>query len=151
MGATAAHTTPEHCPEKELLFVDDSRMAHRHLHNKLKNWTVHHANNAAEALNKLQQEDIRIVITDINMPGMNGLELLGQIKKINPAIQVIVITATLKHSLFLQALEIGADDFILKPIDATELQETLDNALARLRRFNKVVADIYLHRRGFNR
>lgn len=68
-----------------------------------------------------------LILSDINMPGMSGLDLLGHIKKKNhqPAPVVMMITAYGDDENYNKAMELGADDFITKPVDFTELKEKI--------------------------
>ncbi len=73
----------------------------------------------------------RIVITDIRMPGMNGLEVLEAVKKLDPDIEVIVCTAFAEMDLAIQALQLDASDFITKPISDHALHLSLSRAKQR--------------------
>jgi len=73
----------------------------------------------------------RIVITDIRMPGMNGIEVLKAVKKLNSDIEVIVCTAFAEMDLAIQALQLNASDFITKPISDQALQLSLERAKQR--------------------
>lgn len=72
-----------------------------------------------------------IVITDIRMPGMNGIEVLGRIKERHPEIEVIVATAFAEMELAVQALQLDASDFITKPIAAEALLVAVERAKQR--------------------
>ncbi|TFG49308.1 MAG: response regulator, partial [Candidatus Brocadiia bacterium] len=73
----------------------------------------------------------RIVITDIRMPGMNGIEVLEAVKKLDPDIEVIVCTAFAEMDLAIQALQLDASDFITKPISDHALHLSLERAKQR--------------------
>jgi len=81
---------------------------------------------ALEFLKKNEHETI-LILSDINMPGMSGLELLDRIKSrfVNPPPVVMMITAYGDDENFNMAKNLGADDFLTKPIDFTELKEKL--------------------------
>ncbi len=85
---------------------------------------------AQEALTVLQQEDIRLVLTDYQMPGMNGLELLQAIQQTVPEIPVIVMTAFQDARVELDALSLGAAGFIHKSRLAQELPGRLITSLS---------------------
>ena len=72
-----------------------------------------------------------IVITDIRMPGMNGIEVLRAVKKINPEIEVIVCTAFAEMDQAIKALQLDASDFITKPINDESLNLALERAQQR--------------------
>ena len=83
----------------------------------------------SEALNYLDhhEHETVLILSDINMPGMSGLELLNRIKKNNyvPPPVVMMITAYGDSENYKQAMKLGADDFITKPIDFTMLKEKI--------------------------
>ena len=83
----------------------------------------------SEALNYLDhhEHEAVLILSDINMPGMSGLELLNRIKKNNyaPPPVVMMITAYGDSENYKQAMKLGADDFITKPIDFTMLKEKI--------------------------
>ena len=87
------------------------------------------AGNGLHALKVLEQEDIDLVISDWRMPGMDGPQLLGEIKQRYPQLPVIVMTAysTVKNAV--QSMRNGAYDYIAKPFDIDELDITVSKAL----------------------
>lgn len=68
-------------------------------------------------------EDVNQILSDINMPGMNGLELLKWIKNNYPELKVAMITAYGDENNYKQAVEYGCDDYMTKPIDFIQLKE----------------------------
>jgi len=107
-----------------LLIIDDERDIRDSLSNFVQKLghTVFCAENGNDGLQKFQDEDVDLVITDIRMPGMDGIELLRRIKKIqrSPVI-VIVITGHGDMDNAIKALKYGAYDYLQKPIDVREL------------------------------
>lgn len=85
----------------------------------------HSAEEALETLTNNGSMDVVLILSDINMPGMNGLELLHILKTTNPTIKVIMVTAYNDDENFSQAMKYGADGFINKPIDFTTLKEQI--------------------------
>jgi CheY-like chemotaxis protein len=89
---------------------------------------MHFAASGAEALNRLA-EDIQprlaAVLSDINMPGMDGLQLLGEIKQRRPDLPVMMVTAYGDDERRRRAAELGAVEFITKPVDFDQLKEQL--------------------------
>ncbi len=69
-----------------------------------------------------ETEKIVLVLSDINMPGMNGLELLKKIKSNFPSLKVVMITAYGDETNYEQAVKYGCDDYLTKPIDFSELK-----------------------------
>lgn len=78
-----------------------------------------------KALEYIQQNPVDIVLTDICMPGMNGISLIAKIKEINPDIAVICISGYSEYEYLRACLRAGANDYLLKPIDKEELFETV--------------------------
>ena len=88
------------------------------------------AQNGVEALEKLRQEnDIDMVLSDINMPQMDGLTLLEQIPKVDPNIRSVIISAYGDMKNIRRAMNRGAFDFVTKPVDFEDLKVTIDRTL----------------------
>ncbi|MDP8261669.1 MAG: response regulator [Candidatus Ancaeobacter aquaticus] len=79
------------------------------------------SSNGFDALQIVMREDIDIVITDMSMPGMNGLKLLRQVKEKKPEVQVIIITAFGEWGAYAEALKEGAYEFVSKPFKVEEI------------------------------
>ena len=91
------------------------------------------AQNGVEALEKLHQDDdIDMVLSDINMPQMDGLTLLEQIPKVDPNIRSVIISAYGDMKNIRTAMNRGAFDFVTKPIDFEDLQVTIDRTLRNM-------------------
>ena len=91
------------------------------------------AQNGVEALEKLRQEnDIDMVLSDINMPQMDGLTLLEQIPKVDPDIRSVIISAYGDMKNIRMAMNRGAFDFVTKPVDFEDLQVTIDRTLRNM-------------------
>lgn len=104
---------------EKILVVDDERHVVRLLKEFLssKNYEVYTALNGMEAIEKVKEVNPRIVFLDILMPGMGGLDCLKEIMKLNPKTAVVMLTAVIDEELALRALQLGADDYITKPVD----------------------------------
>ena len=72
-----------------------------------------------------------ILVTDINMPNMNGIELLKNIKGANPDFPIIIITGVHLESAEMNASDYGAEGFLIKPFRMKELVQTIDNILPK--------------------
>jgi two-component system response regulator HydG len=94
---------------------------------------VEAAKNATEALQLLQAHTFDVVLLDIKMPGMDGIELQRRIHGIDPDLAVIMITAFASVETAVKALKQGAFDYITKPIDPDELSHLVKKALERRR------------------
>ena len=84
------------------------------------------ANNAEEGLRKIQSDTPDIILLDVRLPGMNGLEALKQIKVLQPEAIVIVMTAYDSVEMTIQAMQLHAFDFIPKPIDLDQVKAIID-------------------------
>ena len=84
---------------------------------------------APEALNKIQEHDYDAIVSDIKMPGMDGLTLLAKIQELRPETPTLLITGHGDHDLALQAMRGGAYDFIQKPIDRDYVVAALRRAI----------------------
>ncbi len=78
---------------------------------------------------KENQNEIDLVITDINMPNMNGLDMAKSIKEINPNIPIIVATAFSNTEYLLEAINMGIDKYVLKPVDIKKLLKVMSQSL----------------------
>ncbi len=90
------------------------------------------AENGHEGVKIFKKESPGLVLTDIKMPIMDGIEVLKEIKKINPQTEVIVITGHGDMDLAIQALNLDATDFINKPLQREDLERALSRAGERL-------------------
>ena len=91
-------------------------------------YTMHFANSGEDALGKLAggvEPTLIAILSDINMPGMDGLELLGEIKRRHPELPVMMVTAYGDDERRRRAKELGAAEFLSKPIDFELLKEQL--------------------------
>ena len=91
-------------------------------------YVMHFAASGAEALDRLAGEihpTLIAVLSDINMPGMDGLELLGEIRQRRPNLPVMMVTAYGDDERRRRARELGAFEFITKPVDFDQLKEQL--------------------------
>jgi CheY-like chemotaxis protein len=86
------------------------------------------AEQAIEYLRSASSADVVLILSDINMPGMNGLELLRIIKKDYSHLKVIMITAYDDESNYRRAMEYGANEYFTKPIDFEKLKKELYHA-----------------------
>ncbi len=92
------------------------------------------ANSAADALKQIGstiEQSLILILSDINMPGMTGLEMLPKVKAMRPEVPVIMITAYGDPDTKRKAMESGASGLLTKPIDFTLLREEIDTRLAQ--------------------
>lgn len=126
-----------------ILFVDDDILAHKMMEVFLKDWKVFYALSAEDALNIMDKENIQIVITDINMPEMNGIELMHRIKKKFGTTQIIIVTAEDDIEHLINALSAGANDFLLKPLTKDKIDSALENTVQKIARWKKAMKDLF--------
>jgi len=131
-----------------ILFVDDDPITLKFAQAFLQGWNVIYANSGEKALEIVKEKNIQIMVTDIKMPKMDGLTLLKKIKEINGTIQVIVITQTSEMDNLITALATGANDFLIKPMDKSSLEEALDNAFKKINRWKKAMRELFKKRQN---
>ncbi len=122
-------------PAEKILIVDDERLVRWSLRQKCEEWGYHvvEAEAGEPGLKVAQRESPDLVLLDVRMPDMGGLEVLEQLKKSGDARAVIMITADPQLDDVKLALKLGAYDFIGKPLDFEELNVTIKNALETTR------------------
>ncbi len=84
-----------------------------------------------ECLDILAEENIDVVVLDIKMPGMDGIEVLKEIKKRHPIVEVILLTGHGAIETSVTGMKLGAYDYLLKPADANDMAEKLEGARKR--------------------
>lgn len=112
---------------KRILVVDDEENARYGLSKLLTNegFTVDSVSNGFEALNYLRQQEVNLIVTDINMPEMNGITFLKELNKSFPNSNVIMITAYGGVESYIEAMNLGAFEYINKPVKIEELKSIL--------------------------
>jgi DNA-binding NtrC family response regulator len=111
----------------QILVVDDEVAIREILTEFLSNhgYSVEGAETGAQALAKARSMRPQVILLDILMPGMNGIEALKRLRQESPGSAVIMISGHADTDLALQALDLGAYDFIQKPLDLKYLERTL--------------------------
>ena len=126
----------------KLLIVDDEQeilnMLRRNL--ELEGYTVSVTTNPAEALEMMKKELYNLVITDVKMPGMSGVELLREVKRVNPLANVIIMTGYSTMSNVVECLGSGAVDYFVKPFKDLDMVITaLEQARGRVERWREAM------------
>ncbi|RJP74960.1 MAG: response regulator [Desulfobacteraceae bacterium] len=118
----------------KLLIIDDEKptLSMFRLFLNALGYDVLTAENGLEGMELFKKEAPPIVLTDIKMPGIDGLAVLKQIKKISPETEVIVITGHGDLELAKEAMDLHASGFIHKPIDRQALEDALNKANEKL-------------------
>jgi two-component system response regulator HydG len=111
----------------DILVVDDDISHCTILQALLRGWgyRVALAHNGVQALEQVRQQVFDLVLCDIRMAEMDGIETLKEIKTLNPSIPVLIMTAYSSVDTAVEALKSGALDYLIKPLDFDKLQQTL--------------------------
>jgi len=102
------------------------------------------ASNGIEALDIMKKEGAELLITDIKMPKMNGLELIQKVKELNPNTHFIILSGYDEFEYLKESIKLGIENYILKPINFEELEETILNIINKLD--HKNLQDSYLNK-----
>ena len=118
-----------------ILIVDDEEIVIRSCQRILAagDFHVDAARNGLEALEKIQKDDYDMLILDVKMPKMNGIEVLQRVKEAYPDIDVIMITGLNEIDTAVKAMKLGAFDYLPKPFDPEELEIVVERAFERRR------------------
>lgn len=116
---------------KTVLIVDDEAVIRDLCKRVLHDYNVVEAGDGVEALEIFMRGGIDVILTDVMMPKMDGLELLKNLKEREPTMVVIIMTGFADKELILKALKADADDFITKPLNLLQLKSAIDKALVK--------------------
>ncbi len=111
--------------DKTLLDVESKLLS-------LAGYSVTTAQTAEDALEMLKQKSPDILLTDLTLPGMSGIDLIKELKKINPGVKAILSSGFEQDERVQQVLKQGIKDFIQKPFDVVDLVKKIDLILGRL-------------------
>jgi len=131
------HALRRHCIEemKKVLVIDDSESTRRLVRTILEDLSedifVYEASSGIEALKVLPQQDFALIITDINMPDVNGLELINFIRKAEQfkKIPIIIISTEKTQEDVRRGLALGANAYLTKPFSPSEIQDKVSQLL----------------------
>ena len=121
--------------ENRILIVDDEEMISVLIAQRLfrEGYFCATANDGKEALNHFYKNHFSLMITDIRMPEMDGMELLKNVKTINSKMMVVVMTSYPEVDVAVEAMRLGANNFLIKPVDLDLLVLSVKNALEKKR------------------
>ena len=127
----------------KVLVVDDSRSIQSALLQAFAgtSYEVKSVSNPLEAYQMVEDEHFQIVVSDIEMPEMNGLDLLRKIKNHNGMTAVIIMTSYTTVNNIINAFRYGAADLIFKPFDPQEVVAAADAAAVKLDRVHELIAE----------
>lgn len=120
----------------KILVVDDSIAIVNSLQSilSISGYNVDSSFNGSDALRKIYKNEYDLVICDIEMPGLSGLEFLGRVRQdFDRSLDVILMTGYLEHDYFIEAIRLGASDFIRKPIDTKQMIHSIQELMFRKR------------------
>lgn len=119
---------------KKILVVDDDKAHLRMLKTLMTDWgyEIHEADDGATAVALVREKSFDMVLTDMKMVHMSGMEALQQIKAYNPSLPVIIMTAYSSVQTAVNALKIGAYDYLTKPLDFDKLKLTIERVFESL-------------------
>ncbi|MDH3356249.1 MAG: response regulator [Desulfobacteraceae bacterium] len=100
---------------------------------------VQTASNGPEVFEKLQVKSIHVVVLDVKMPGMSGIEILKEIKKNFPLVQVIMLTGVPTVGCAADSLKLGALSYLIKPVDIEELLQKIKEAYEQGQRLEQKI------------
>lgn len=116
-----------------VLLVDDEEEFVETLTQRLevRDFDVTTATSGAAALERVEDQEFDLVILDVQMPGVDGVEVLRQIKQRKPLVEVIMLTGHATVQTAIDGMKLGAFDFLLKPTETEELVEKINRAYSR--------------------
>ncbi len=125
--------------DKKILVVDDEKAIISLLKQAFSRagFEVRSAESAEEALKVLEQEDITVMFLDLNLPGMNGMDLCKRIKKDKPMAIVFAVTGYASLFELVDCREAGFDDYFKKPVDMKSIVKAANEAFERIDRWKK--------------
>lgn len=95
---------------------------------------VHAVMCGKSALEAFERERFDVVLLDIKMAGMDGIKTLGEIKRLHPLVEVVMLTAHANTDIVISSLAMGAFDYLMKPVDMDELVRKIEDAAQRRKR-----------------
>jgi two-component system, NtrC family, response regulator AtoC len=120
--------------KRSILVVDDDQSVRSYLSDFLTScgYTVECAESGDQAVTRLSGGYVPcVIVQDIVMPGINGIEVLESVKKINPSIPVIILSAAGQIKTVVDAMKMGAADFLVKPFEEQELELAIENVVEK--------------------
>ena len=116
----------------DLLLVEDKDSFRRLLIQALEGsvWTVRAVADPQEALRALESQPFHVLVTDLRLPGMSGLELIRRARRLHPSLRVVLMSAFGEPKDIVEAMRLGADDFLPKPFDLDAFLALLDRLRA---------------------
>jgi DNA-binding NtrC family response regulator len=119
---------------KSILIVDDEAIVRESIRDWLLNagYQVATAETGEQALGMIEKNDFAVLIVDVRLPGMTGIEALQEVKAIKPQIKSIVITAYPTFEIATEAKKLGAIDYLIKPVVPDDLERLIQETLLKV-------------------
>ena len=119
---------------KQLLVVDDEKEICEFLKAffEERSFNVRTATNGEDAIREIEKTKPQIVLLDVHMPGMDGIKALREIKQKFPTVKVIMVTAVETREKIEEAMRLGADNYITKPLSLEYLEQDVQEKIAHL-------------------
>ncbi len=139
----------------KVLLVDDEKDFVESLAQRLelREFEIQTALEGDQALNLIRENGYDVVVLDVLMPGKDGIEILREIKNIQPLIQVIMLTGNATVETAIEGMKLGAYDYLMKPVETEALVEKITKASAikteHEERISKAEIDNIIKRRGW--
>lgn len=116
-----------------VLIVDDEEAFRSALGKRLavRGLEVNTVGSGKEALEELRNKPYDVILLDVKMPGMSGIEALAEIKKINPLLEVIILTGHASVDVAVEITKLGGYEYLIKPCPLEDLMEKVDAAFER--------------------
>ena len=114
-----------------ILICDDEKdiVSALKIYLKTSGYNIYEAYNGKEALEQIKEHDIHLVLMDITMPEMDGIEAVKEIKAFDPNAKIVMCSAMGQQAMVMDAIRAGAKDFIVKPFQADRVLEALNKAI----------------------
>jgi len=139
----------------KILLVDDEEEFTNSLAQRLetRGFDVHTAYNGDDALTRVRDHEVDVVILDVLMPGKSGVETLREIKQLKPITEVIMLTGQATVDTAIEGMKLGAYDYLMKPTEINDLVEKITKATARKTEHEERIRDAHINtivkRRGW--
>jgi len=130
----------------KLLYVEDNEQARESMMSVLEEFfeNVVIACDGEEGLESFKNNKIDLIITDINMPRLNGLEMIKEIRKIDTEVSILVLSAYNESSFFLDSIKLGVDGYLLKPIAINQFMDSLQKVTQKLKFKHEAEKNLHL-------
>ncbi|MEA3455254.1 MAG: EAL domain-containing protein [Campylobacterota bacterium] len=100
-----------------------------------------------EGLEKFKNSDVNLIITDINMPRLNGLEMIEKIRETDKSIAILIFSAYTESNFFVSSIKMGVDGYLLKPFDLEQFAGALNNVIGKIQLKDEVKKNLFLKER----